>query len=131
MWFPSDLISENKHFLRYLATLSTKDANKLIDIASQSNIDSVCEICYNVLHRKVKLTPQEVYLFRQNRNLIYDLVDKNIPWTEKKKLIQREQKGGIIPLVALLPFLGTLVAGAAGTTLGAVGKNLVDKAMQR
>ena len=103
----------NESFLRYLHNANIKQRKQLLKSASKAEIESLCECAFNILRKNVKLKPQHLSQLRKPRNkrLVYQLADKSVPISKKRKQLVT-QSGGF-PFALLVP----IIASALGALL--------------
>jgi len=106
--------------------------------ASKEQFESICDIARGIYHRKVPLTARQEDNLKRNKKSIYLLVNRTIPWTEKRNQLIRnqraalQQRGGFPPLLALLaPLIAPLLKAAAVGAAGAAGAAGVNKLINR
>jgi len=110
----SNRFGDNRAFLELLATTNPTQRNQLVRTATQDQLKSICECAYNTLKRNVPLSPRQINTLRKHKGIVYKLVDKGIPLTRKRKLL--EQSGGFLPAL-LAPILGTAIGAIADTVI--------------
>jgi len=88
-------------------------------------IKAISNAALNLKHGPVRLPPKRKTLFRKYNKAIEKLIDARLPIASKRRLIlQRKQKGGILPI---LPILAPLLSSA----LGALGAEFIPKLFNR
>ena len=105
-----------KHFplLTYLQSLSPHAQKSLIKGATREILEAFSEICLNLIRKKVKLSPGQIYKLRPFEEEIYQLALKKHSVTKKKEIIQT---GGFLGalLGSVLPALISTVIAATST----------------
>ena len=115
----STRLRENASFLDLVRTAEQRQCKKLICTSCKNQIDVLSELCWNIVHGNVNLTPSQVGDLRKHRSLVYRVADKRNPWRSKKRWIQ--QVGGFPPLLAAIA--APLIASIAGS--------VIDRAIRR
>lgn len=97
-------------------------ANRAIRGASDQSIRDICNICNNYYRNPdIKLTPHEVGGLRKHKKLIMCLVNRRLSLKHKRaKMVQ--QRGGLFPLLALIPAIAAKIGLAAAVAAPAVAK---------
>jgi len=88
-------------------------------------IKAISNAALNLKHGPVRLPPKRRALFRKYNKAIEKLIDARQPVANKRRLIlQRKQKGGLLPI---LPILAPILSSA----LGALGAEFIPKLFNR
>lgn len=97
-------------FFENLCKLKKKQREQWLKNCSESNIDTISEACYNILHEVVPLKNNEKLKqkFKQVKHHLKRLSEKKLDHQKKRKILLKEQVGsGIFTLLAtaVLPAL--------------------------
>ena len=105
-------IGKHGAFLHYALQAGPKERKLLLKNASKVEINSICEVCKNILAGRipVKNRHQHQQLCRY-RNIIRKLANKAIKLESKRKLLQQQKGGALLPLLAplVLPLITSLI----------------------
>jgi CHAD domain-containing protein len=98
-------LRRNATILKTISKATPSARKKLLKLADESLIRSICECCENTIKGRVKLSPIQKKRLLRHKRILRRLAKSGDNWKQKKKFIV--QSGGfIIPLLA--PVLGTL-----------------------
>ncbi len=105
-----DRLKRNKLFFgrikrKPMRTLAIKNINS-------DQLKSICDLCSNVVHKRLQVTPTQFKKLRKQRNIIRELSSRRISLKRKKALLQ---KGGFLNILA--PILGSLATTLLGGLL--------------
>jgi hypothetical protein len=89
---------------------SAAQRRQLIRTASGEQIKSISECCHNLLKRHIPLTPKQRNSLKKYKKLIFTLVDKSVPISQKRQKL--EQSGGFLPAL-VVPIIGAILGGLA------------------
>lgn len=103
-FFKMSKVKLNQEFLNFLCKSKPKIQKSLINNASKSQIDSICEIILNILNGNLNLNGVDYNRLNSKKSLLRTLVKRG-PLKKKKYLIQ---KGGFLQV--LIP---SIIAGLA------------------
>lgn len=100
-------IKRQYHFLQLLARSHPKQKNALLKSANNAQIESICEICLNILNGNI---PANVTKLKKYKNLLRMLSKKTCSLQKKKKMLIN-QSGGFLPIIApaLISALGAVL----------------------
>ena len=84
----------------------------LLRTANNSQIESLCEICLNILHGNV---PVNVQKLKKYKNFLRMLARKTTSLKRKKQMLVN-QSGGFLPLIA--PVIVSALGGILGRVIG-------------
>lgn len=106
-------LKSNESFLRYLHDSKLRQRKQLLKAASKEEISALCECAFNILRKNIPLEQKHVTQLRKPKykKLVYQLADKRIPFTKKRKLVV--QSGGF-PFALLAPIIGSIIGAIAG-----------------
>lgn len=104
-------IKKHYHFLQVLARSHPSQKKALLQTANNSQINSICEVCLNILHGNV---PVNVQRMKKYKNLLRLLAKKSTGMQRKKKMLVN-QSGGFLPLLA--PALLSAIGGIVGRVI--------------
>ena len=93
-------IIKNRNFIKKLLLCSNK--NLLIKKANKSEIESICEIIYNILINNCRITLKQFLNLKSQKNQLRSLVKKN-KISAKKKILQT---GGFLNILVPAIFTG-------------------------
>jgi len=113
-------INEHADFLSMLAkhSKSLGERKKLIQMASQGEVNACCEIILNAVKGNFDVPPRLAKLLIKNKKSCKKLLDKKVSLAKKKKILAG-QTGGFLPLLigALAPLLAPIAKGVAKSIL--------------
>lgn len=100
-------IQRQYHFLQMLARSHPRQRHALLKSANNAQIESVCEICLNILNGNI---PANAAKLRRYKNLLR-MLSKKSSSLQKKKQILVNQSGGFLPIIApaLISALGAIL----------------------
>ena len=100
-------VLRNKTFLKSILKAKTKSQRrKLVKKATNDEINSICELCFNLQRLNSKTYPKVSESLKKYRPSLKTLLKKRVPIKIKRQLIV--QKGGFLPFLA--PIAGTLIS---------------------
>jgi RNA polymerase-interacting CarD/CdnL/TRCF family regulator len=111
-------LRKHKKFLHNILKDSSdkKELRKSINKADKGEICTICEIVKNLLENKklnIQLTEQERKILTEHQKQLKKLVNRNIPYERKKRLLLLQKGGGVfLPIVLALmgPVLQKLIS---------------------
>jgi hypothetical protein len=108
-------LRNNEAFLRYLHSANLRKRKQLLQSASREEIKSLCECAFNILRKNVPLSPSHLAELRKPKvkRTVYQLVNKRIPLTQKRKVLI--QAGGAFPFALLAPIIASVIGAVAST----------------
>ena len=103
----SKLLKRNIPYLYLLHQGSPEQKEFLLASATPEQVQTLCEVCYNVARGAVPLSKSDKEAIKQNLNILKDLADASTPFRQKKQLLA-QHGGGLIgdllpPLISALP----------------------------
>ena len=100
----------NEPFLHLLARSIAKRRKFLLKQATKEELASLFEICLNILHGNLPLSPHMHKQLKRERNTLRKFPDKKISLKHKRKVIN--QKGGFLGTIAsiVLPLLAQILS---------------------
>ena len=103
-------ILTNKHFLKYLSHCGSKQRKSLVNSASTDELDSICEIIYNIYQRNIPISPLLVQKLKKFRRAIERIGTKPRQGNTIRRRILNQRGGAILPLLlsAAIPSLISL-----------------------
>jgi len=110
-------ISKHGAFLQYLVQANPKERKKLIKNASKVEINSVCEVCKNILAGRIPLKGQQHRRFCRFKNIVRKLANRRIGLETKRRILQQQRGGALLPLLAplVIPLISGLISKIRGT----------------
>lgn len=99
-------VRKNYHLLKLLQSTTPSQRQALLKTITPSQLHSICEVCYNVLHGNV---PVKVSKIKKYKSVIRKLGDKKVS-NKRKKNILVNQAGGFLPYIipAVIGAIGSL-----------------------
>jgi hypothetical protein len=116
---PLKRLKANYSFIRKIAkSKSTKALKKLIKMATKSQIFSIAEIVYNLLHQNIKISANLKKKLSPYGKKLRKFACKSSNCGLKRKILT-SQKGGILPILApiiaaAIPAITSLITTFAG-----------------
>lgn len=102
--------------------MNRRQTNRAIKRAPNQTIRDICNICSNYYRNPaIKLSPTQKQSLVKHKHLIMQLVNKHMS-LKKKREAMTHQRGGIFPLLALIPAIAAKVAAVAAAAAPAVAK---------
>lgn len=113
-------VVNKRDFLKLLSQSDNKRRTKnLINIADRNEIKSIIELLLNVLHGNVPIDDYTLGLMRKCKTSLRKLtLNKSMSMSNQKRLLNKPQIGGFLPLIAGLvpaliePLITTIVKAA-------------------
>ena len=105
-------VRQHFEFLSYLSSIPPRRQKILIKGADRPLLESLSEICMNLLHHRLQLSKAQIDKLRPFERQTYQLSQRSHSLARKKRIVQ---KGGMLTalLSAVLPALISSVIGAA------------------
>ena len=105
----SNTLKRNIPFLNLLAQSGQPRRKHLLSKVSRSEVQSVCEICLNILKGHIPLDKHNYKRLKRKQGTLRQLADKKISVKHKTKLVK--QQGGFIASLAsiALPIIASLL----------------------
>ena len=99
-------------FLSYLSSIPPRRQKILIKGADRPLLESLSEICINLLNKRLDLTKAQINKLRPYEKQIYQLSQRSHSLARKKRIVQ---SGGMLTalLSAVVPALISSIIGAA------------------
>ena len=109
-------IAKHGAFLQYALKAGPKERKKLIRNASKVEINSVCEVCKNILAGRIPLKGQQHKRLCRYKNIIRKLANKRIKIDTKRRILQQQRGGALLPLLAplVVPLISSLISKVTG-----------------
>ena len=106
-------VKKNLAIIRAFSDLPPTARREVLRCANSSLATGLCEIIYNILQGKIRLSPKHKSRFNKSkRNLRLLGYQKRLPLQRKRKLLV--QSGGF--LSAILPLVASIVSGIVSAT---------------
>ena len=109
-------IGKNSAFLQYALQAKPKERKQLIRNASKVELNSVCEVCKNILAGRIPLKggKQQHRRLCRFKHIIRKLANKRVKLETKRKILQ--EGGALLPLLAPLvfPLISSLISKVSG-----------------
>lgn len=105
-------VKQHYPLLSVLATTTPQQRIAILKTASSRQINSICEICKNVLAGNVPVNIKKLKKYKRN---IRALAAKSTSLNHRRKILIN-QKGGFLPLI--LPGVISLIGGIIGKAIG-------------
>ena len=98
-----------ENFAYKLAESTRKERKKLLNNATEKQLNGLFEICLNVIRGNLTMKPVEFQRFKRHKNTLMTLASKKVPMYKKRRIVN--QKGGFLSSVATfaLPLLAQLI----------------------
>ena|SRR5687768_7953691 len=105
-------ISKHGAFLHYLVRAKPKERNTLIKHASKVELNSVCEVCKNILAGRIPVRGQHHRRLCRYKNIVRTLANKRVGVERKRRILQQQSGGALLPLLAplVIPLIGSLIS---------------------
>lgn len=105
----SKLIAKSEPFLKYLARSGPQRRKQLLKHATREELQSLCEICLNILKGNLPLDDRQLRSLKKKKTLIRDLGDRHKSIKKKRQLAN--QHGGFLGSIAAiaLPLITDLI----------------------
>jgi hypothetical protein len=116
MYLPKRVLKQ-RAYLELLAKGKPKLRKVILQQADRELLESLREICINILRGSISLNPKQRAQLYRHRKLLRDISKTKQQKILRQKLIR--QKGGFLPF--LLPLVPALIAAGKAAALGAVG----------
>jgi hypothetical protein len=103
-------------FLKHLKRCGKSKRAHLIGECDREQVLAVCECVDNILRGYVKPTTGQKQRLKKHVNVLMNLADTNIDWTEKKKFLKTQKGGAILTTVlgvalpALIQLFSSLIS---------------------
>src|SRR5687767_14962978 len=110
-------IKKHGAFLQYLVRAKPKERKQLIKNASKVELNSVCEVCKNILAGRIPLRGQQQHRrLCRYKNILRKLANRGVRLETKRRLLQQQSGGALLPLLAplVIPLISSLVSSIAG-----------------
>lgn len=95
--------------LKKLNKIRPQKRKELVEAAEDDLIICLCECAKNTLNSSVPLNNTQFKRLGQHKNILRQLVNKNVSLKKKKRAIIRQGGGFLLPLIA--PILAAVVQG--------------------
>jgi hypothetical protein len=108
-------VLKHKHFLRQLfKNRQVKKRSKILQTAKRGEICAICEVIKNILHNPnlhLKPSVRQINKLKRSRQIIDQILNREVPFERKRKILQSGRGGFLIPLVISLigPLLSKLI----------------------
>ena len=105
-------VRQHFEFLSYLSSIPPRRQKILIKGADRPLLESLSEICINLLNKRLDLTKAQINKLRPYEKQIYQLSQRSHSLARKKRIVQ---SGGMLTalLSAVVPALISSIIGAA------------------
>ena len=105
-------VRQHFEFLSYLSSIPPRRQKILIKGADRPLLESLSEICINLLNKRLELTKAQINKLRPYEKQIYQLSQRSHSLARKKRIVQ---SGGMLTalLSAVVPALISSIIGAA------------------
>src|SRR5687767_8489757 len=109
-------IKKHGAFLQYLVQAKPKERKLLIKNASKVELNSICEVCKNILAGRIPLKGQQHRRLCRYKNIVRKLANKRVKLETKRRILQQQQGGALLPLLAPLvfPLISSLISKVSG-----------------
>lgn len=87
-----ELIKQQRHFLHLLKSTSAAQRKVLLSTITRQQLKALCQIAYNILRFKIRLTPGEKDQLKRQRRFIHLLGNRTIGFKHKKEAIQHKSR---------------------------------------
>lgn len=105
-------LKKHYYFLHALANAHPQQRKALLRTAKNSQIESICEICLNILGGNI---PVNLRKMKKYKNILRNLAKKSSNIQQKRKTLVN-QSGGFLPLLA--PAIISTLGGILGRVIG-------------
>ena len=104
-------VKDNQVFLKAAATVHTKQGKALVSAATKSQLDSICEVLLNIVHRVIRLPDETIEKASRYKRVIRQIVKKVFSNRTRKELIIKYFHIVKRLLAAALPVIGVVITG--------------------
>ena len=106
-------VRQNFEFLSYLSSIPPRRQKLLIKGADRPLLESLSEICINLLHHRLELSKAQIDKLRPFERQIYQLSQRRHSVAKKKRIVQTGGAFITALLSTVLPALVSSIIGAA------------------
>ncbi len=104
-----DRLRRNRKFFSNLSKKRIPERRSALNSISSDELKSVCDLCANILQKRVSLKPVQFRKLHKHRKVIRTLGSRKVSLKRKKKLLHR---GGFLGILA--PILGAIGSSLLG-----------------
>jgi len=111
-----DNIKNQIDLLKIIADPKNKYSKLLLKSGNRKLINTICEIIYNVLSGKIKISDQNKEKWKNFRKTLLKLVDNNQNFKQRRKILV--QKGGFLQFIlpAVITGIASIISSAISSS---------------